>query len=216
MKRMIYTLYNIGIWALLLCPMTLWAQNAASILEKAAAAYEQSGGMQADFTLNSRSNGQGSEAFEGSIDMRGDKFVWRSPDMITWFDGQTQWSYLLRNEEVNVTTPTGEELQMTNPALLLRQYKKGFNTSYRGESTAPSGKAAYDIELTPKKRGEVTRVSIQIEKLSYLPASITIVTQNGVTTTIRITRLRTGVQQPDALFVFPADQYPEAEVIDLR
>ena len=32
----------------------------------------------------------------------------------------------MRNEEVNVSTPSGDELQLTNPAVLLRQYKKGF------------------------------------------------------------------------------------------
>ena len=216
MKRMIYTLYNIGIWALLLCPMTLWAQNAASILEKAATAYEQSGGMQADFTLNSRSNGQGSEAFEGSIDMRGDKFVWRSPEMITWFDGQTQWSYVEHNEEVNVTTPTAEELPFTNPALLLRTYKKGFTAVYKGESTAANGKMAYDIELTPKKKSDLTKVVLQLEKNSGLPTRMVVSAKNGTNSTVQISQLQTNQNQLDRVFVFNEADYPDAEVVDLR
>ena len=104
-----------------------YAQNANDILGKAAAAYENSNGISASFTMFTRS----------------------TPEALTWFNGTTQWTYVERNDEVNVTNPTGEELQFTNPALLLNSYKKGFTAAYKGESTAPNGKAAYDVELTP-------------------------------------------------------------------
>ncbi|WP_455641328.1 LolA family protein [Parabacteroides sp.] len=212
----------IALFGLLACLLfgirvTSRAQNAASILDKAASAYENSNGMSASFTLNTRSEVQKvSESFEGTINMKGDKFTWVTPDMITWFDGTTQWTYVERNEEVNVSTPTGDELQFTNPALLLRMYKKGFTPKYLGESTASNGKAAYDIELTPKKKGDITRVELQIEKFSGFPASIKVEAKNGVSNTIHISNLKTGVNQPDAFFVFKESDYPDAEVIDLR
>ena len=107
------------------------AQNPVSILDKAASAYENSNGISASFALYTRSDMQKmSESFEGTINMRGDKFTLVTPDMITWFDGKTQWSYVERNDEVNVSTPSGEELQFTNPAILLRVYKKGFTPKY--------------------------------------------------------------------------------------
>ena len=136
--------------------------------------------------------------------------------MTTWFDGTTQWSYVERNEEVNVSTPTGEELQFTNPALLLRMYKKGFTPQYIGESTASSGKSAYDIELTPKKKGDILKVELQIEKSSNFPAKIKVEAKNGISSTIHISNLKTGVNQPDDFFVFKESDYPDAEVIDLR
>ena len=193
------------------------AQNATSILDKAASAYEGSNGLKAYFTMQTRSDVQKvSESFDGTIDIKGDKFVLKTPDMITWFDGTTQWSYVERNEEVNVSTPTGEELQTTNPALLLRSYKKGFSATLKGESTAPNGKAAYDIELTPKKKSDIIRVELQIEKFSGLPASIAVFAKNGLSNTIRIGKMETGVNQPDSFFVFNEKDYPDAEIVDLR
>lgn len=212
----------IALFGLLACLLfgirvTSRAQNAASILDKAASAYENSNGMSASFTLNTRSDVQKvSESFEGTIHMKGDKFTLVTPDIITWFDGTTQWTYVERNEEVNVSTPTGDELQFTNPALLLRMYKKGFTPKYLGESTASNGKAAYDIELTPKKKGDITRVELQIEKFSGFPVSIKVEAKNGVSNTIYISNLKTGVNQPDGFFVFKESDYPDAEVIDLR
>lgn len=194
-----------------------WAQDAVAILDKAAGIYEQSNGMEAVFAMHNRSDVQQvSESFEGTIAMKGDKFVLKTPDMTTWFDGKTQWVYMERNEEVNVSTPTGDELQLTNPALLLRLYKKGFTPSFKGESTTTTGKAAYEIELLPKKKGDIVKVDLQIEKLSGLPASIRIESKNGMTSTIRISRMKTGINQPDHFFVFKEADYPDAEVIDLR
>ena len=70
------------------------AQNPVSILDKAASAYENSNGITASFELNTRSDVQKvSESFEGTINMKGDKFTLVTPDMITWFDGTTQWTY---------------------------------------------------------------------------------------------------------------------------
>lgn len=193
------------------------AQNAASLLDKAAGLYEDSNGMEARFAMHNRSDiQQVSESFEGTIAMKGDKFVLTTPDMITWFDGTTQWVYLERNEEVNVSHQTGDELQMTNPALLLRLYKKGFTPSLKGESTTTAGKAAYEIELLPKKKSDILKVNLQIEKLSGLPASISVESKNGMVTTIRISQVKMGLNQPDSFFVFNEADYPDAEVIDLR
>lgn len=193
------------------------AQNAVSVLDKAAGMYESSNGLSASFTMRVQSEQQQvNESFEGTIDMKGDKFRLVTPDMITWFNGKTQWAYIERNDEVNVTEPTGDELQLTNPALLLRSYKKGFIPQYKGESTSSNGKAAYDVELTPKKKGDILKVELQIEKLSSLPVRITVTTKNGMSNTIQIGKLKTNINQPDTFFVFKPSDYPEAEVVDLR
>lgn len=195
----------------------LEAQNATDILDKAATAYGQSNGISASFTMSTRTGGQNTgESFEGTIQMKGDKFTLTTPDALTWFNGTTQWTYVERNDEVNVTNPTGEELQFTNPALLLTLYKKGFTAAYKGESTAPNGKAAYDVELTPKKKGDVVKVELQIEKFSNFPAQITVTSKNGMSSSIRIRQLKTGLNQPDSFFVFKESDYPDAEIIDLR
>ena len=58
------------------------AQNATSILDKAASAYEDSNGLTAYFTMQTRSDVQKvSESFDGTVDIKGDKFVLKTPDM---------------------------------------------------------------------------------------------------------------------------------------
>lgn len=194
----------------------LSAQNAGTILDNAAKAYDEAKGVKAAFTMRVRSNQQGNESYEGEIQIKGNKFTLKTPDMQTWFDGKTQWTYVLRTGEVNVSDPDGEELQYMNPALLLRDHKKNFKSEYKGESTSPNGKSAYDIALVPKKKGSVSQVDLQIEKLTNLPATITVLSKDGMTSTVRITGLTKGLNLEDSFFVFNAADFPEAEVIDLR
>lgn len=193
------------------------AQDAQAILDKAAQMYEQSNGIKANFAIHSVVPQQNiSESFEGIIEMKGDKFKLETPDMITWYDGQTQWVYVMRNDEVNVSTPSGDELQLTNPAVLLRQYKKGFSVQYKGTSTTRQAKSAYDITLIPKKKSDIQQIDLQIEKMSNIPAAITITDKNKATVSIYISKWETGKNQSDSVFSFNESDYPDAEVIDLR
>lgn len=194
------------------------AQDAATLLDEAAAAYERSNGLSAKFSIHNFSPAQNvGESFEGTIQMRGEKFVLSTPDVTTWFDGTTQWSYVGRVEEVNVTTPTGDDLRMTNPMILLNDYQKGFSATLKGESTGPNGKSVYDIELTPKTRGsDLKRVELRIEKFKKLPAAIVVELTNGTRTSVQIDAIQTGLNQPDPFFTFPKAEYPDAEIIDLR
>lgn len=193
------------------------AQSGMEVLDKASATLDEANGISAGFAMHIRAEGEGvSESFEGELQMKGDKFTLRIPDVQVWFDGKTQWAYMLGNGEVNVTEPTGEELQGTNPAVLLRSYKKDYKAILKGESTAANGKTAYDIELTPKKKGDITKINLQIEKKSYLPARIDIEMNNGANTRIQIHNINKGINQPDSYFVFNNKEFPDADIIDLR
>lgn len=193
------------------------AQNVIAVLDKAASIYEESNGLTVYFTMSLRSEKQQvSEGFDGVINIKGGKFVLKTPDMVVWFDGKSQWTYLEKNEEVSVTTPNEEEVQMVNPTMFLRSYKKGFKVAYKGESTAFNGKTCLDIELTPKKKSDIDVIILQIEKKSNIPASITIETKQGICSTIRIGQMKTGVNQPDSYFVFDEKEYPNVEIVDLR
>lgn len=212
--------YFIALFCGLLCMGNMAsgkAQDVVEIMNKAVDAYEQSNGLTATFTMNARSEMQkNADSFEGTIDIKGDRFVLKTPGMVTWYDGENQWSYLESTDEVNLTVPEGDDLQMTNPSYLLKSYKKGFKASLKGESTAPNGKAAYDIVLTPKIKNDVKLVTLQLEKYSGLPVSIRFDMKNQTSSSIRVTHVKTGVNQPDDFFVFNEEDYPDAEVIDLR
>ena len=170
------------------------------------------------FNLQIRSKAnQKAEVIEGSIQMKGDKFTLKTPQSYTWYDGATQWVYMEQTEEVNVSKPEGDELQFTNPVVLLNTYKKGFTAKYKGESTNQSGKKVFDITLVPKNRkSNISKIDLRIDKITNFPASITVTNKNGVSNTILISKLVTGVNQSASVFVFDQRKFQNAEIIDLR
>lgn len=192
-------------------------ESAEAVLEKAAKTYEEASGIEARFSVRARSPQLPSgESFEGLIHMKGEKFKLQIPGMIVWYDGETQWTYMERTEEVNVSTPTGDELRFTNPIILLHSYQKGFDVSLKGSSTTRQGKSAYDVELTAKKKGDILSVDLQIEKDTGFPASMDVKMKDDMRNTVVISQWETSKNQPDSFFVFNGDEFPDAEVVDLR
>ena len=86
--------------ALLSLPVIAQQQQsqAKAVLDKTAEAFRKAGGVKADFIIKSVTNGLVEGAESGTIQLKGEKFVLKASEVITWFDGKTQWSYVVRNE----------------------------------------------------------------------------------------------------------------------
>jgi len=183
------------------------AQSAKDVLNKTAAVVSAKEGVQANFNLKS-SNGVGLNA-QGTIAVKGKKFHATTPQATIWFDGKTMWTYMKKNDEVNVTNPTESQLAHINPYNFIYMYKQGY-----GYTLEKDGKS-YVVRLIAKdKKKSIQEMTIRVAQKSYIPSSITYRTAKGVTT-IDITNFK-KMNIPDGTFRFNSKDFPQAEVIDLR
>ena len=106
MKKILFTL----VCALLLVG-NAGAQTAKQVLDKTAATISSKSGIKANFTISGNKYGNVS----GTIAVKGRKFQATTPMAVMWFDGKTQWTYMKKNDEVNVSNPTEAQLQAINP-----------------------------------------------------------------------------------------------------
>ena len=196
---------------------TAFAQNARSILDKSSETYNNAGGVIVSFTLDSKdAKSKSTYSYDGKAYMKGDKFRIEIPDAITWFDGKTQWVYIKDTEGVNVSNPTGEELQAISPSVLFNIYKKGFNLKYSGEKRV-TGKVFQEVEMAPQKKGaEFTKIVVLVDKTNNTFSKITLTDKVGMENVLTIKKYQTGVTLADASFRFEKKDYPNAEIIDLR
>lgn len=193
------------------------AQDARAILDKASASYNSSGIIVAKFTLDAKDI-KANQTFsqDGTAYMKGDKFKIEIPDAITWFDGKTQWIYLKGNEEVNITNPTGAELQAISPSILFSIYKQGFDIKHKGDKVV-KGQNITEIELTAQQnKSDLTKIIVEINKANNHFTKIRLYDKNGMENTLTINSYAPNQNLADHIFTFNKKDFPDAEVIDLR
>ena len=204
MKKYCLALYFLSLW--LGYTETFAQQNAKAreILDKTAATIKNSGGIRATF--------DGTQ--EGTILLENEKFYLNNGAVETWFDGKTQWSYVKANEEVNISHPTPEELQDTNPYFLVYFYKRGYDYSYGGIKKI-NGKSGYEILLTPQAPSNITAITLLIAD-DYLPFHLRIEAKNQPIQIIHIRSYRLHQNFNKDTFKCDLKKYPQAETIELR
>ncbi|GAE82450.1 hypothetical protein JCM10512_652 [Bacteroides reticulotermitis JCM 10512] len=169
MKKYIFSV----LIALLSLPVAAQQQSQAkAVLDKTAEAFRKAGSVKISFTAKSISNGKVEGTESGTIQLKREKFLLKTSEMTTWFDGQTQWSYLSRNDEVNISSPTKDELQQINPYTFLYMYQKGF--SYKlGSVSSFRGKAVTEVILTATDRKmDLSSLILYVAKDTYEPLYI--------------------------------------------
>ena len=188
----------------LLIAVASYGQTAKQVLDKAAAAVSNKSGITASLTLK---GGQMND--KGSISIKGKKFQIKTSNVIIWFDGKTQWSYVRKNDEVNVSTPNESQLQALNPYNFIYMYKKGYN------STMAKKGGNYEVHLTSTdKKKSVQEMYILIHPQTYIPSEIRIKHSKGWNT-IEVSNVKKA-NLSDEIFHFNSKDFPTAEVIDLR
>ena len=191
------------VMSLLMASVFTFGQTAKSVLDKTAAVVSNKNGVQANFTMT---GGMGNVS--GTIAVKGRKFHATTPIATMWFDGKTMWTYMKKNEEVNITTPNEAQLQKINPYNFINLYKQGY------DMTMSKSDKTYTVHLTAKNSNKIQELFITVDKNTYHPTQVKML-QGKKWTVFDISNLKAQALS-DAIFTFNAKDFPSAEVIDLR
>ena len=200
MKRILF------IFISLLLTICIYAQNATQarkILDKTASIISRKGGASANFNISGKYGNS-----SGTIYIKGNKFNARTTQAIVWYDGNTQWTYMKKNQEVNISTPTEAQQQSMNPYKFINIYKNGFKLGMKNIT----GGWQIHLYATNQKR-TIKEMYITINK-NYFPQTIRMRQSNGWTT-IKVSNFK-AENLSDANFRFNSKEFPHAEIIDLR
>lgn len=205
MKRIISLIALIAICAFTATISANANSNAAKkVLDKAVAKLNIKGGTTASFSITGNKIG----TQKGSISIKGNKFHASTASAIVWYNGKTLWTYVKKNEEVNVSTPSAAQQSSMNPYTFVNLYKKG-----------------YSMQLNKTASGNQVHLKAQNQKASIKEAYILVDGNNNIKEVKMrqasgwVTISISNIQQKslsDATFTFNAKDYPKAEVIDLR
>lgn len=203
MKRLLTT-----ILPLLLSVIAATAATSASdVLTKCAAKIKSAPSLYVSYTV--KADGHTSD---GQLVLQGDMFTISSPGMRSWYDGKTQWTYASQIGEVNIITPTPEEVRQINPLAII----KTFSTDYTPQPLkAPAGKTAVRLKARDSK-ADITSADITIDDKTLYPTAITLAMSNNQKVTLSIRSVNSGPKLPASDFRFDKTRFPGVNVVDLR
>lgn len=180
------------------------ASQARKILDKSAAIVGRKDGASANFKLSDEKHNSTS----GYVAIKGDKFYATTSQATVWYDGKTQWCYIKRTNEVNISVPNDVQQISMNPYKFITMYKNGYTLGMTKNGSN------YVVHLiSQNKKNSVQEMYITINA-GYHPQQVKI-RQGNTWTTINISNF-SAKSQSDAIFKFPAKEYANAEIIDLR
>lgn len=190
--------------------------KAKVVLDKASSNFANKTGFVIDMSVTIDNNQSGKKStIKGNLLTKKEKFKLSLPDVVTYYDGKTEYVHLLKENEVNVSNPKAEDLKDTNPIFLLQSYKKDYKMRYEGTKTN-NGKTLDVVSLFPNDRNKpFAIVTISIDKNTLLPVSIQTKGKNGIDTIVDIISCKEKNIE-DAVFVFDEKANKNVELIDLR
>ena len=179
--------------------------------------YEKSEGIKLIFTLNIKdADGTAYEPQPGTAYVKGDKFKLDLSYATTWFDGKTQWVLLKDANEVNISTPSTDELAIISPLALLNMYKSGYTLKEPLIKTI-NGQEVSEIEMTPiDKSQELKNISIAINKKSNAAVEVKFTMKNGLQNKLTISEFNINEKYSNEFFSYNKLNHSGVDVIDLR
>lgn len=184
-----------------------------NVLDRTARTFTSSGGLRANFTFNNYSSGKKSGGASGTIYILGNKYKVVVPQMITWYNGHTQWAYVKANNEVNVSNPNASE--QLNPYTFVHLYKSGYKAAF-GKTKKSAGRPVYEIHLTATTHKPISEAWLTIDRETYVPLCIRVRQSSSKWMAIYLRGFKTKQSFSSSFFQFNAREYPKAEIIDLR
>lgn len=184
------------------------ATTASQVLQRSAQKLRSMPSLTADLNIAGQ---QG--ATSAKILMSGEKFALTSSGaQSVWYDGKTQWVYNPEVDEINISTPTAEEITQINPFKIISSFQKWYNARL-----LKSDASTYVVQLIPiDKHSDFNKLVITFNSTTYLPVKVVLDTRSMGTATVKISNIKEGAKVAASRFSPAAKDYPTTEFVDLR
>lgn len=213
-KLIVLTLLLVGVASALQAQTK--KKQATDMLNRVAENIEKNMPMKAVFSTEIYENNKLSFRDRGNILVDRNMFTLSTSTSKVWFDGKTQHTYIIDNDEVTIGEPTLEEINSINPYTLINLHKHGYKISFTGLFSADKNIDLIELTDSTSKK-EIRTIQIYVDKNSNMPVKIVAVQRNEkIKTVIDIDSYQSKVKTSKEDFTFNKEDYKTAEIIDIR
>jgi outer membrane lipoprotein-sorting protein len=153
------------------------------------------------------------DTIKGSVILSKDKYRLDTGDNITWFNGETSWSYLTAEKEVTISKAKKKGNSFQNhPSAIFSMYKKGYKRKFVEEKPD-----IYIIDLYPEDiKSDLVRVRLFIGKSLMDLRSLEYKQRDGILLTLNVKEYNLKLKPEPDTFTFQPAKFSGIEIIDLR
>lgn len=168
----------------------------------------------AEFTYQSENKTKKiNETQKGTIKIKGNKYRLSIKGQEVICDGKTIWTYIKDANEVQITEIDPNDTESLNPSNIFTIYEKGFKYKYEKEE---QGQHVIHLYPTDPGKRKFHTAKLRIDKIKKQTTNLTMMMKDGGTDTYIINSFKPNTELADNIFTFSKEQFPGAEVVDLR
>ena len=131
-------------------------------------------------------------------------------------DGKSQWTYLKKDKEVQVSEAAKSGDGINNPSQIFTIYERGYKYLYTGDQKI-AGKVYQAIDLTPEDaKQSIFKVRLLIDKVKKQIYSAMLFDKKGNKYNYTVSSFTPNAQVADNVFAWDAKAHPGVELVDLR
>jgi outer membrane lipoprotein-sorting protein len=153
------------------------------------------------------------ETKTGSIYIKGDKYRLYIAEQVIISDGQTIWTILKEDKEVQINSV--DPKNQNTPNKMLTSYNKNYKAKFIKEAPK-AGVVMQTLDLTPVTTQSFYKVRLEINKNANMVYSSTIYDKNGTTYTYIVSNFIENPKVFDSRFTFDKTEYAGYTINDMR
>ena len=197
---------------LLLLPAVAFAQSAAvEFLDKAVAAMKADAAVQMDYSSTVYDeNGKAVQTDKGVMRLDGNCYSLLMDEMKVWCNGKVQWSYMSSVNEIYITDAASDEAQNMSPLYIMEKFRDGFAASMEKKGNAT------DIVLESAGGDDnINKVLLRFGNGGRLELMCIYMAGQG-RIEVLLDEYTAHCSFPDSVYECPVEDFPSAEVVDMR
>lgn len=188
-------------------------EKSLALLNTVSNIYKSSTGTQIELKITLLDNKTGkSGTTTGTLKTAGSKFNLTTNFALMVFDGKTLNVFDKQNKELQISTPSSDEVSSIDPTAIISMFKEGYKISepeYSGDIAV--------VRLYPEDRAsDVSMIMISINTKTNTPTTIKSCGKNGVDNIVEIIKIDVNQKFPESTFELNIDKYKNVQIIDLR
>lgn len=192
--------------------------KAKAVLDRVKKQYNSYKTLEMDFTIETAPAEKKKTIESGHLHQSGKKYRLSVPQLISFSDGKSVWTYLKKNKEIQITDYKSKGgAGVMSPQELISIYEnKDFIYAITGE-TSKGGISFYEIEFKPEaRRSDISKIRLVINKKTAHISEAIAFYKDGSRYTIKPGKLITNQSIAASVFTYDAKEWPGIKVEDLR